>query len=173
MNRSELVTPQHLARKAIIYIRQSSPHQMLSNQESLRLQYALEQRALAFGWRPEDVDIIDADLGLTGASAQHREGFKEVVSRVTLGQVGIILSSEVTRLSRNCSDWYPLLDICVCWPNCLSVAESAVTDMPFGQHTSCRNTPLFRDLSLWLPQHSVVLTLSVVLCRRSCSNSPR
>jgi len=87
MNSSELVTPQHLARKAIIYIRQSSPHQMLSNQESLRLQYALEQRALNFGWRPEDIEIIDADLGLTGASAQHREGFKEVVSRVTLGQV--------------------------------------------------------------------------------------
>jgi len=112
MNTSELVTPQHLARKAIIYIRQSSPHQMLSNQESLRLQYALEQRALGLGWRPEDIEIIDADLGMTGASAQHREGFKEVVSRVTLGQVGIILSSEVTRLSRNCSDWYPLLDIC-------------------------------------------------------------
>ena len=127
MNSSELVTLQHLARKAIIYIRQSSPHQMLSNQESLRLQYALEQRALAFGWRPEDIDIIDADLGLTGASAQHREGFKEVISRVTLGQVGIILSSEVTRLSRNCSDWYPLLDICG-YRNCLIADGDGVYD---------------------------------------------
>ena len=127
MNSSELVTPQHLARKAIIYIRQSSPHQMLSNQESLRLQYALEQRALNFGWRPEDIEIIDADLGLTGASAQHREGFKEVVSRVTLGQVGIILSSEVTRLSRNCSDWYPLLDICG-YRNCLIADGDGVYD---------------------------------------------
>ena len=112
MNNSNLVTPQHLARKAIIYIRQSSPHAAISNQESLRLQYALEQRALDLGWRPEDIEIIDADLGLTGASAQRREGFKDVVSQVTLGQVGIILSSEVTRLSRNCSDWYPLLDVC-------------------------------------------------------------
>lgn len=127
MNSSELVTPQHLARKAIIYIRQSSPHQMLSNQESLRLQYALEQRALNFGWRPEDIEIIDADLGLTGASAQHRQGFKEVVSRVTLGQVGIILSSEVTRLSRNCSDWYPLLDICG-YRNCLIADGDGVYD---------------------------------------------
>lgn len=127
MNSSELVTPQHLARKAIIYIRQSSPHQMLSNQESLRLQYALEQRALNFGWRPEDIEIIDADLGLTGASAQHREGFKEVLSRVTLGQVGIILSSEVTRLSRNCSDWYPLLDICG-YRNCLIADGDGVYD---------------------------------------------
>ena len=109
---SELVTARHLSRRAVVYIRQSHPHQVLSNQESLRLQYALEQRALGLGWRPEDIEIIDADLGLTGASAQHRQGFKEVVSRGTLGQIGIILSSEVTRLSRNCSDWYPLLDIC-------------------------------------------------------------
>lgn len=127
MNTSELVTPQHLARKAIIYIRQSSPHQMLSNQESLRLQYALEQRALGLGWRPEDIEIIDADLGMTGASAQHREGFKEIVSRVTLGQVGIILSSEVTRLSRNCSDWYPLLDICG-YRSCLIADGDGVYD---------------------------------------------
>jgi DNA invertase Pin-like site-specific DNA recombinase len=127
MNSSELVTPQHLARTAIIYIRQSSPHQMLSNQESLRLQYALEQRALGLGWRPEDIEIIDADLGLTGASAQHRQGFKEVVSRVTLGQIGIILSSEVTRLSRNCSDWYPLLDICG-YKDCLIADGDGVYD---------------------------------------------
>lgn len=127
MNRSELVTPQHLARKAIIYVRQSSPHQMLSNQESLRLQYALEQRALGLGWRPQDIEIIDADLGMTGASAQHREGFKEVVSRVTLGQVGIILASEVTRLSRNCSDWYPLLDICG-YKSCLIADGDGVYD---------------------------------------------
>ena len=112
MNRSELVTPQHLARKALIYIRQSSPHAAISNQESLRLQYALQQRALSLGWRPEDIEIIDADLGLTGAIAQHREGFKDLISQVTLGQAGLILSTEVTRLSRNCSDWYPLLDIC-------------------------------------------------------------
>ena len=124
---SELVTRFHLARKAIIYIRQSTPHQVLSNQESLQLQYALEQRALNLGWQPEDIEIIDADLGLTGASAQHREGFKEVISRVTLEQVGIILSSEVTRLSRNCSDWYPLLDICG-YKNCLIADGDGVYD---------------------------------------------
>jgi DNA invertase Pin-like site-specific DNA recombinase len=124
---SELVTPGHLARKAIIYIRQSTPNQMLSNQESLQLQYALEQRALDLGWRPDDVDIIDADLGLTGASAEHREGFKEIISRVTLGHVGIILSYDVTRLSRNCSDWYPLLDLCG-YKNCLIADRDGVYD---------------------------------------------
>ena len=112
MSRSELVTAQHLQRKALIYIRQSTPHQVLSNQESLRLQYALHQRALELGWRPEDIEIIDADLGVTATSAVHRVGFQELVAKVTLGQVGIILSVDVMRLSRNCSDWYPLLDVC-------------------------------------------------------------
>jgi DNA invertase Pin-like site-specific DNA recombinase len=112
MSKSELVSPQHLQRKALIYIRQSTPHQVLSNQESLRLQYALHQRALELGWRAEDIEIIDYDLGLTAAFASHRSGFQELVTKVSLGQVGIVLSVEVTRLSRNCSDWYPLLDVC-------------------------------------------------------------
>jgi DNA invertase Pin-like site-specific DNA recombinase len=110
--RSELIDERHLARCAIIYIRQSSPHQVLTNQESLRLQYDLRRRALDLGWREEDVEVIDIDLGLSGAAATHREGFKDLIARVTLGEVGIVLSSEVTRLSRNCSDWYPLLDLC-------------------------------------------------------------
>ena len=67
MSRSELVSPAHLQRKALIYIRQSTPHQVLSNQESLRLQYALQQRAIDLGWRQEDIEIIDADLGMTGS----------------------------------------------------------------------------------------------------------
>lgn len=127
MIRSELITPCHLARKAIIYIRQSTPQQMLSNQESLRLQYALQQRALDLGWQAGDIEIIDTDLGLTAASAQQREGFKELVSKVALGQVGIILSYEVTRLSRNCSDWYPLLDICG-FKNCLIADRDGIYD---------------------------------------------
>ena len=110
--RSELIDGRHLARRAVIYIRQSTPHQVLTNQESLRLQYDLRRRALDLGWREEDVEVIDIDLGLSGAAAVHREGFKDLIARVTLGQVGIVLSSEVTRLSRNCTDWDPLLDLC-------------------------------------------------------------
>lgn len=127
MSKSELVSQTHLQRKALIYIRQSTPHQVLSNQESLRLQYALQQRAIDLGWRPEDIEIIDADLGMTGASASHRVGFQEVVTRVTLGQVGIILSVDVTRLSRNCSDWYPLLDVCG-YRGCLIADRDGIYD---------------------------------------------
>ena len=127
MSSSELVAPAHLTRKALIYIRQSTPHQVLSNQESLRLQYALKQRALNLGWPAEAVEVIDTDLGISGTTAEHREGFKEIVAQVTLGQVGIILSSEVQRLSRNCSDWYPLLDICA-FKNCLIADRDGIYD---------------------------------------------
>lgn len=127
MNKSELITPTHLARRAVIYIRQSTPQQALTNQESLRLQYALTQRAVELGWRKDDVEVIDTDLGLTGTSAEHRAGFQALVAKVTLGQVGIILSSDVTRLSRNCSDWYPLLDVCG-YRHCLIADSESVYD---------------------------------------------
>lgn len=110
--KSELIKPTHLARRAVVYVRQSTPHQVISNQESLRLQYALRDRARELGWHDADIDIIDADLGMSGASAFRRNGFKELVGRVGLSEIGLILSIDVTRLARNCSDWYPLLDIC-------------------------------------------------------------
>jgi DNA invertase Pin-like site-specific DNA recombinase len=125
--KSELVKPMHLARKAAVYIRQSTTHQVMTNQESLRLQYALRQRAQELGWRQADIDVIDADLGISGASAAQRAGFKELVARVGLGEVGLILSIDVTRLARNCSDWYPLLDICAI-RGCLIADRDGVYD---------------------------------------------
>jgi hypothetical protein len=127
MRNSEMVTTQHLARKAVIYIRQSSPHQVLTNQESLALQYALRDRALELGWRREDVEVVDTDLGITGARAEPRAGFKDLLAEVSLGQVGLILSTEVTRLARNCSDWYPLLDLCS-YKSCLIADREGLYD---------------------------------------------
>ncbi|MGR3279664.1 recombinase family protein [Acaryochloris marina NIES-2412] len=127
MQTSELVTPQHLSRKALIYIRQSSPNQLINNQESLKLQYSLQQRALDLGWDIGNIETIDSDLGITASSAEYREGFKEMIAQVTLGKVGIILSYDVTRLSRNCSDWYPLLDLCG-YRSCLIADRDGVYD---------------------------------------------
>jgi DNA invertase Pin-like site-specific DNA recombinase len=127
MPTSELITPRHLSRKALIYVRQSSPHQVLSHQESQRLQRSLADRAIALGWRSEDVHTIDVDLGLTASAAEHRAGFKEVVAQVTLGEVGILLSYDVARMSRNCSDWYPLLDLCG-YKDCLIADDDGIYD---------------------------------------------
>src|SRR5918997_6509981 len=124
---ADLITPGHLSRHALIYVRQSTPHQVLGNQESLRLQYALRRRAVELGWREADVEVIDQDLGESGATAANRSGFKELLARVGLGEVGIVLSYEVTRLTRNCSDWYPLLDLCG-YRRCLIADRDGVYD---------------------------------------------
>jgi DNA invertase Pin-like site-specific DNA recombinase len=112
MSVSELITPFHLGRQALIYIRQSSPHQVLTNQESRRLQLALKQRALECGWAPDAIEIIDTDRSRTARTTQGRHGFQELVTRITLDQVGIIFSYDVTRMARNCTDWYQVLDLC-------------------------------------------------------------
>lgn len=127
MSTSDLIKPFHLGRLAIIYIRQSSPHQALTNQESTRLQYALKQRALELGWHEDQIRIIDEDQGRTASTTEGRHGLKELVTLLTLEHVGIIFSTEVTRLSRNCSDWYPLLDICG-YRNCLIADRDGIHD---------------------------------------------
>jgi DNA invertase Pin-like site-specific DNA recombinase len=127
MTTSEHIQPHHLQRHAVVYPRQSTPQQVLNHQESLRLQYALTERARAFGWDASDVQVIDDDLGVTGSSAVGRPGFQELVSRVNLGQVGIIFAYDVTRLARNCTDWYQLLDLCG-YRQCLVGDQEAVYD---------------------------------------------
>src|SRR2546428_5886724 len=92
-------------------MRQSPPPQALSHQESLRLQDARTEHARALGWSPEALEVVETDLGHRAARAQHREGGNTWVGQVTRGQVGIILSYDVTRLSRHGSDGYPLLDL--------------------------------------------------------------
>src|SRR5260221_13554980 len=110
--KSELIKPNHLDRKAVVYDRQSSPQQVISNQESLRLQYALRQRARELGWHEADIAVIESDLGLRGASAAQRSGFKELVGRGGLTEIGLILSMDGTRLARNSSARDPLRAIC-------------------------------------------------------------
>jgi DNA invertase Pin-like site-specific DNA recombinase/predicted DNA-binding protein YlxM (UPF0122 family) len=127
MSTSDLIKPFHLGRLAVIYIRQSSPHQALTNQESTRLQYALKQRALELGWHEDQIRVIDEDQGRTASTTEGRNGLKELVALITLEHVGIIFSTEVTRLSRNCSDWYPLLDVCG-YRNCLIADRDGIHD---------------------------------------------
>lgn len=106
------VTTSHLKRKAYLYVRQSSMHQVFENTESTERQYALKQRAVALGWRLEDVVVIDCDQGRSGASAADRQGFQQLVAEASMGHAGVVLGLEVSRLARNNTDWHRLLEIC-------------------------------------------------------------
>jgi len=114
MNNSELqqkISSDHLARKAIVYLRQSSLQQVRHNTVSQRLQYALVDRAKALGF--QRVEVIDCDLCISAAAgAEQREGFKQLLADIARGHVGIVLSRELSRLSRTDRDWCHLTELC-------------------------------------------------------------
>ncbi|MCE4547380.1 MULTISPECIES: recombinase family protein [unclassified Caballeronia] len=105
------VTADHLRRDAFLYVRQSSLRQVFENTESTKRQYALRERAVSLGWPIERVHVIDSDLGLSGASAEDRDGFQQLVSEVAIGHAGIVLGLEVSRLARNNADWHRLIEL--------------------------------------------------------------
>jgi DNA invertase Pin-like site-specific DNA recombinase len=111
----------HLERDAWIYVRQSSLAQVRTHTASTARQYDLVQRALALGWPREHIHVVDQDQGHSGASVAGRDGFQALVAEVGLGHAGAVLSLEVSRLARSCSDWYRLLELC-------ALAETLVID---------------------------------------------
>jgi len=106
------VTSQHLQRDAYLYIRQSTPRQVVENIESTQRQYALRDRAVALGWPRERIRVLDNDLGKSGAQAEGRDGFQKLVSEVALGKAGLVMGLEVSRLARNSADWHRLIELC-------------------------------------------------------------
>jgi DNA invertase Pin-like site-specific DNA recombinase len=110
--RSPKVRPWHLDRRAIVYVRQSTPQQVLDHRESTARQYALADRAVALGWAREQVTTIDDDLGKSGQSIEGRPGFQRLLAEVALDHVGLILGLEMSRLARSCKDWHQLLELC-------------------------------------------------------------
>jgi DNA invertase Pin-like site-specific DNA recombinase len=116
MLRTELSSPkvstEHLAKLAYVYVRQSSLSQVTHHHESTELQYHLVERAVRLGWPQERVKVIDDDLGKSGASANERHGFQSLLAEIGLGRVGLVLSFDASRLARNNSDWYQLLELC-------------------------------------------------------------
>ncbi len=118
------VAQRHLSRRALVYVRQSTLRQVEENSESTRLQYALTERAVGLGWAPSMVGVIDSDLGRSGRSMVGREGFVQLVGEVGLGRVGLVLSRDVSRLSRSLADWGQLLDLCGRTDTLIADAES-------------------------------------------------
>jgi DNA invertase Pin-like site-specific DNA recombinase len=109
---SAKIQPAHLGKLATVYIRQSSPHQVLHNRESRERQYALGQRAVALGWPRGSVRVVDDDQGHSGRTAEDRHGFHDLLSEVTMGHVGLVLALEISRLARSNKDWHNLLELC-------------------------------------------------------------
>lgn len=127
MSGSDLVQAHHLSRKAIIYVRQSTRHQVLTNTESARLQREMQKRAIALGWHADRTEVVDADSGQTAATTAGRDEYKNILAEVALGHVGIVISYDSARVSRNCTDWYPLLDLCAA-RQCLIADRDGVYD---------------------------------------------
>lgn len=133
MSTSEKIQPSHLQRIAYVYVRQSTPAQVQHNRESSDRQYQLVERAVELGWAKSQVKIIDQDLARSGSSSIQRSGFTTMTAEVALGQVGVIFSIEVSRVARNNSDWYRLLDLC------------GVTDTLIGDEDGLYHPGLFND----------------------------
>lgn len=129
---TDKITVSHRSRDAYVYVRQSTPSQMVQHTESLARQYELRERAIALGWPAHQVVVIDADLGRSGAQTDGRCGFKELVADVGLGKVGIVLGIEVSRLARNNADWYQLLDLCAITDTLIADADGVYHPADFN-----------------------------------------
>ena len=110
--RSQKIAWEHIERLAVVYVRQSSLHQVMENRESRERQYALVNYAESLGWSKDRVLVIDEDQGLSATSAEHRNGFQRLLAEVTMDHVGIVLGLEMNRLARSCKDWHHLLELC-------------------------------------------------------------
>ena len=107
---SEKLTASRLARRAIVYVRQSSHHQLVHNTESRRLQYAMEERVRDRGW--QETEVVDEDQGRSATTTHGRTGFQRMVAEVCLGKVGAVAAIEVSRFARNNRDWHQLIEMC-------------------------------------------------------------
>jgi DNA invertase Pin-like site-specific DNA recombinase len=121
--RSDKITDEHLQRLAIVYVRQSTQHQVLEHRESTARQYALAERAVALGWPAAAVEVIDEDQGHSGSSAEGRSGFQRLLAAVSSDRVGLILGLEMSRLARSCKDWHALLELCAIYRTLLGDAD--------------------------------------------------
>ncbi|MGB3122273.1 MAG: recombinase family protein, partial [Pseudomonas sp.] len=129
----------HQDRFAVVYVRQSSPHQVQQHQESTQLQYGLADHAERLGWSRERIAVIDDDQAISGSSSDERLGFQRLLSEVALDHVGIILGVEMSRLARNCKDWYQLLEVC-------ALFGTLICDLDGLYDPSCYNDRLLLGL---------------------------
>ena len=122
------IRAEHLNREALVYVRQSTMAQVRFNQESTQRQYALRERALSLGWAEEHIRIIDGDLGISGSGRSKRPGFAQLMTSVSLGEVGAVFGLEISRLARSSADLMKLLELCGLFGT-LVIDEDGIYDM--------------------------------------------
>lgn len=110
IQRPDVIRAHHLARKAIVYVRQSSDEQVLKNQGSTEAQRGQEALARSWGWRRDQVEVIDEDLGLSGSAIEHRTGYLRMLEDIRAGRVGVVLLTDHTRAGRRSIEWFELLE---------------------------------------------------------------
>ena len=126
------ISEAHRRRRAVVYVRQSTLGQVERNTESAARQYALRERAVELGWPAGSVAVVDEDMGRSGATSEGRLGFSELVAEVGLGQVGLILALETSRLARSSADWHRLLDLCALTATLIADADGVYSPNDFN-----------------------------------------
>jgi DNA invertase Pin-like site-specific DNA recombinase len=132
MNGSTKIQPSHRQRQAVVYLRQSTPKQVLKNCESAVNQRALRGRLLDLGWRKDQIVLIDDDQAQSAKQVAGRDGFQRLVADVSLRKVGLIIGTEVSRLSRNCADWHRLLELCGLFDTLIADADGVYNPRDFN-----------------------------------------
>jgi DNA invertase Pin-like site-specific DNA recombinase len=155
MNGSQKVQPIHQSRQAVIYIRQSDPKQVRQHRESGHNQRALRERVLELGWRRDQISLVDEDQGRSAKHTAGRDAFQKLAADVGLRKVGIIVGYEVSRLSRNCADWYQLLELCAVFDTLLADADGVYNPRDFNDRFLLGMKGNFSEIEL----HSLRLRL--------------
>ncbi len=132
MNGSSKILPTHRNRQAVVYLQQSTPKQVLKNCESAANQRALTGRLMEWGWHKNQIVLIDEDQAQPAKHVAGRDGFQRLVADVSLRKVGLIIGTEVSRLSRNCADWHRLLELCGLFDTLIADAEGIYNPREFN-----------------------------------------
>jgi DNA invertase Pin-like site-specific DNA recombinase len=146
----------HLWRQAIVYVRQSHPQQVLDHVESTARQYALVERAVALGWTPERVVVIDEDQGQSGQSAVARLGFQRLLAEVSLDHVGLILGLEMSRLARSNKDWHQLLELCAIFRTLLADADGLYDPTDYNDRLLLGLRGMMNEAELYLMKNRLL-----------------
>ena len=167
------VKPHHLAREACVYVRQSSLRQVETNTESAHRQYGLRRNAIALGWGEDRIRVIDDDQGKSATSAADRSGFRDLMARIAAGEVGIVLSLEISRLARNNHDWSQLLQVArIADTLILDEAGPATRPPTAGADWRDSDGRLGRAMALCVGKPEVVMAIDTVTDLRQVYRPP-